>query len=111
MAPKRKASAPKEAAAKKSKQAAAPAAPATAAVAPGAVVIEHCRAAELEGIVKESVPGAVFVINPDKPRKGTFEVRREGVVYESLQAMPRPFAKLRNLDLEALAAKVAADLK
>lgn len=27
------------------------------------------------------------------------------------QAMPRPFAKLRNLDLEALAAKVAADLK
>jgi hypothetical protein len=27
------------------------------------------------------------------------------------QSLPRPFTKLRELDLEALAAKVAADLK
>lgn len=29
----------------------------------------------------------------------------------SLQSLPRPFTKLRNLDMSALAAAVAADLK
>ncbi len=37
-----------------------------------------------------------------KPRKGTFEVRlSDGTVVVSLAAMPRPFTKLRELDMEA----------
>lgn len=69
------------------------------------------RAAELEKLVKEEAPGASFVVNPDKPRRGTFEVRRGDKVYVSLQALPRPFTKLRELDMAALAAEVAADVQ
>ena len=37
-----------------------------------------------------------------KPRKGTFEVRlSDGTVVVSLASMPRPFTKLRALDMEA----------
>ena len=50
--------------------------------------------------------------NPEpntRPRKGTFEVRlASGKVVESLPGMPRPFKKLRALDLEKTAAKVVA---
>lgn len=69
------------------------------------------RANELEKLVLESVPGAKFVVNAEKPRKGCFEVRRGGKVYVSLQSLPRPFTKLRNLDLAEVAEKVAADLQ
>ncbi len=57
-------------------------------------------------------PGVSAKMNPDasvRPRKGTFEVRlADGTVILSLQGMPRPFKKLRALDLEALAEKVAS---
>lgn len=69
------------------------------------------RANELEKLVQESVPGAQFVVNAEKPRKGCFEVRRGGKVYVSLQSLPRPFTKLRSLDLAEVASKVAADLQ
>ncbi|KAL4451462.1 hypothetical protein ABPG75_007124 [Micractinium tetrahymenae] len=46
-----------------------------------------------------------------QPRKGCFEVRRDGKVYVSLQSLPRPFTKLRNLDLAEVAEKIAADLQ
>lgn len=44
------------------------------------------RAAELEKLVQEGgAPSATFVVNPDKPRKGTFEVRRGNKTYVSLE--------------------------
>ncbi len=47
------------------------------------------------------------LLNPDgKPRKGTFEVRFKGETLVSLQAMPRPFTPLRELDLASLAGKI-----
>merc|ERR1719331_2833867 len=51
-----------------------------------------------------------------RPRKGTFEVRvvkagADPEVVVSLTSMPRPFKKLRALDLSALAERVAASLE
>lgn len=51
-------------------------------------------------------------INPEKPRKGCFEVRGPGgKVFVSLLDMPRPFTKLKALDIEALAKEVVAGLQ
>ncbi|KAK9904996.1 hypothetical protein WJX75_007389 [Coccomyxa subellipsoidea] len=68
-----------------------------------------CRATKLEKALKEAVPGSVVVINPEKPRKGCFEVRdADGTkTYVSLLDMPRPFTKLKALDIEALAQEIA----
>ena len=111
------------------------------------------RAAELEKLVTASFPDATFSINPDKPRRGCFEVRSGDKVFVSLQvhsaccgcccccvggmnsrppthlaardppkadtqpmplallqSLPRPFTKLRELDLEAVASDVVAGL-
>lgn len=55
--------------------------------------------------------GATFAVNLEKPRKGCFEVRSpSGTVYVSLTDMPRPFKPLRELDIEELAERVAADV-
>ena len=51
------------------------------------------------------------MINPEKPRKGYFEVRFGGVVVTSLPAMPRPFNKLREADMGDLAAAVVTAAK
>lgn len=59
----------------------------------------------------EAAPAATVSINPDKPRKGCFEVRGGGKTFVSLLDMPRPFTKLKALDIDALAAEVAAALK
>ncbi len=36
------------------------------------------RATKLEKLLKEAVPGTAVSVNPDKPRKGCFEVRGPG---------------------------------
>lgn len=48
-------------------------------------------------------------INPEKPRKGCFEVRdtEGGKTYVSLLDMPRPFTKLKALDIDELAKEIA----
>ena len=57
-------------------------------------------------------PGVKVKVNPERPRKGTFEVRLDdGTVVKSLVAMPRPFKKLRALDLEQLAQNIAAKVQ
>jgi hypothetical protein len=57
------------------------------------------------------VPHASAVlINPEKPRKGCFEVRVGDEVVLSLLDMPRPFPKLKALDMDAVAADVIAAL-
>lgn len=68
------------------------------------------RANQLIKAVTAKQEGAAFSINPEKPRKGCFEVRGpSGKVYVSLTDMPRPFKPLRELDVEELAERVAAD--
>ena len=53
--------------------------------------------------MKAGYPGATVVVNAEKPRKGCFEVTVNGDVALSLLDMPRPFAKLKALDMEQVA--------
>jgi hypothetical protein len=71
------------------------------------------RSAEkLTAAVKAAKPGAsvVVVVNEEKPRKGAFEVKVGDTVIVSLTNLPRPFAKLRALDLDSVAADVVKAL-
>tara|TARA_B110001452_G_C15074362_1_gene374991 strand:- start:317 stop:478 length:162 start_codon:yes stop_codon:yes gene_type:complete len=43
-------------------------------------------------------------INPEKPRKGCFEVKVGSSVVLGLYDMPRPFPKLKALDIEGTVA-------
>ncbi|BDA49844.1 hypothetical protein COCOBI_14-4640 [Coccomyxa sp. Obi] len=121
MAPKRKAttaaktkaesSAPKKPKASKDAEPSSADAAVVAATSDGkklSLVIE-AWATKLEKAVKEAVPDAVVSINPEKPRKGCFEVRdADGTkTYISLLDMPRPFTKLKALDIDELAKEIA----
>lgn len=58
------------------------------------------------------MPDAKVEINPEKPRKGYFEVKDStGKVYVSLPSMPRPFKPLKELDLDKLGEEVVAALE
>lgn len=66
----------------------------------------------MEKLLTAAVPDLKVSINPEKPRKGCFEVRDEsGTVFISLLDMPRPFTKLKALDMEAEAEKIVTALK
>ena len=47
-----------------------------------------------------------MTINPEKPRKGCFEGRVGDQVCLSLTDMPRPFLKLKALDMDEVAKNV-----
>eukprot|EP00315_Gephyrocapsa_oceanica_P041416 CAMPEP_0185474512 /NCGR_PEP_ID=MMETSP1366-20130426/2060_1 /TAXON_ID=38817 /ORGANISM="Gephyrocapsa oceanica, Strain RCC1303" /LENGTH=117 /DNA_ID=CAMNT_0028081403 /DNA_START=83 /DNA_END=436 /DNA_ORIENTATION=+ len=117
MAPKKTIS--KKAPAKKA-PAKAPAAKAASASAGGSdVTIEALQelrriqdaAAKVDALVKAAVPGACVTINAEKPRKGCFEVKANGTTVVSLTDMPRPFTKLKALDMDEVAADVVKALK
>ena len=61
----------------------------------------------LEAAIKKELPSTTVTINPEKPRKGCFEVTVGSSVVLSLLNMPRPFPKLKALDIEG---KVADDV-
>ena len=54
--------------------------------------------------------GAKVVVNEEKPRKGCFEVTVNGETALSLLDMPRPFGKLKALDMDKVGADVVAAL-
>ncbi|KAK9837337.1 hypothetical protein WJX81_007378 [Elliptochloris bilobata] len=63
----------------------------------------------VRGGIAGANPDLVVSVNPVKPRKGCFEVRdASGKMYVSLLDLPRPFTKLKALDLDELAATIAA---
>lgn len=68
------------------------------------------KAAEVTAAIKALRPAASFALNAERPRKGTFEVRVGGVAVLSLVGLPRPFTKLREADLAAVARDAAARL-
>ncbi|GAB4823167.1 hypothetical protein N2152v2_010213, partial [Parachlorella kessleri] len=113
MAPKRKAGGTAPSTAKASKKAKDEALQATDSPkdSPVTITVEACNAAELEKLLLEQAQDVAVQVNAEKPRKGTFEVRHGDKTYVSLQAMPRPFKKLRELDLEALVAELVDDLR
>jgi hypothetical protein len=61
--------------------------------------------------VKAQVPGVAVVVNADKPRKGCFEINANGKRVLSLTDMPRPFSKLKALDMDAVASEVVKALR
>jgi len=61
-------------------------------------------------MIKASVPGTKISVNAEKPRKGCFEIRVNGKAVVSLTDMPRPFTKLKALDMEKVAADVVKAL-
>ncbi|XP_024378980.1 uncharacterized protein [Physcomitrium patens] len=83
------------------------------------VIIEHCkqcnafkiRALKVQESLKAAIPGLEVSINPEKPRRGCFEIRDSaGTIFISLQGMPRPFTKLKALDLDKTAADIVKKL-
>lgn len=70
------------------------------------------RAAKVQTGLTKSIPGIEVLINPDKPRKGCFEVRgKEGNIYLSLLGMPRPFTKLKSMDMDKAIEDIVAKVK
>jgi len=68
------------------------------------------KANKLEKLLKKSVPGVCIERNTERPRKGTFEVVANGETMVSLEAMPRPFKKLRELDIDGLSESIVGKL-
>ncbi|KAJ7298647.1 hypothetical protein O6H91_04G015800 [Diphasiastrum complanatum] len=84
------------------------------------IVIEHCkqcysfktRALKVKEELARRIEGLRISINPDKPRKGCFEVRsEEGIKFVSLLGMPRPFKLLKELNLEDTVDQIVAKLR
>ncbi|KAJ6828017.1 putative selenoprotein H [Iris pallida] len=76
---------------------------------PKSVIIEACKQCNQfkmrANMVKEGlenvVAGVAVTINPDKPRRGCFEIRDgSGGIFISLLDMKRPFTPMRKLDME-----------
>lgn len=64
----------------------------------------------MEKLVKAAVPKATVVINEERPRKGTFSIVVKGEVLVNLESMPRPFGKLKALDMDDLADQIVEKL-
>ncbi|KAF7817192.1 fasciclin-like arabinogalactan protein 3 [Senna tora] len=65
------------------------------------------RANHVKEGLEKSVAGITVILNPEKPRKGCFEIREEGgEKFISLLDMKRPFTSMKKLDME----KVTSDI-
>ncbi|KAG6523182.1 selenoprotein H-like [Zingiber officinale] len=91
----------------------APASPASkdkaAAVSSKTIIVEACkqcnsfkvRAMQVKEGLENAVPGIIVSINPDKPRRGCFEIREGGCqTFVSLLDMRRPFTLMKELNIE-----------
>ncbi|KAK1438401.1 hypothetical protein QVD17_04210 [Tagetes erecta] len=84
------------------------------------VVIEHCtqckqfkiRAVKVKNDLEKAVSGINVLVNPEKPRRGCFEVREEGgKKFVSLLDMKRPFAPMKALDMDAVISDIIDQIK
>ncbi|KAF6988520.1 hypothetical protein CFC21_006042 [Triticum aestivum] len=80
------------------------------------VIVEACtqcqqfkrRALKVKEDLESAVPGVSVTINPEKPRRGCLEIREEGGdVFISLLNMPRPFKKMKELDMDKVIKDIA----
>lgn len=105
-----------EAAAEQDREASAsPSSEPDAVEGPKSIIIEHCkqcrsfktRAEQVKNGLEKDVAGVNVVVNPEKPRRGCFEIREEGgEIFVSLLDMKRPFTPMKQLDME----KVISDI-
>ncbi|CAA0820515.1 selenium binding [Striga hermonthica] len=79
------------------------------------IIIEHCkqcnsfktRAIQVKVELEKEVSGVKVVVNPEKPRRGCFEIREKGGdIFVSLLDMKRPFKPMKDLDM----GKVISDI-
>ncbi|KAK6137511.1 hypothetical protein DH2020_028764 [Rehmannia glutinosa] len=79
------------------------------------IIIEHCkqcnqfktRAIKVKNGLEKGVLGVNVLVNPEKPRRGCFEIREEGGgIFVSLLDMKRPFTPMKDLDMD----KVISDI-
>lgn len=89
------------------------------------IIIEHCkqcqqfkiRAMKVKSGLEKAFAdgdGVTVILNPEKPRRGCFEIREEGENGEkfiSLLNMVRPFAAMKALDLDQVVADVIEKIK
>ena len=84
------------------------------------LTIEHCKqcssfknqASKFEKSLKEKIQGLEVSINPQKPRRGCFEVRdEEGNIFLSLLDLKRPFPELRALNVEEHVELIVSKIK
>lgn len=85
-----------------------------------AIIIEACkqcnsfktRALKVKEGLEKRIPGIIVKINPEKPRRGCFEVRKgSGETFLSLLGMPRPFKKMKELDMDKVTEDIIDKLK
>ncbi|KAL4332562.1 hypothetical protein GQ457_07G037000 [Hibiscus cannabinus] len=84
------------------------------------VVVEHCkqcnsfktRAFQVRHGLEKGVPGVKVLLNPEKPRRGCFEIREEGgKTFISLLDMKRPFKPMKDLDMEKVISDIIENIK
>ncbi|XP_019171147.1 PREDICTED: selenoprotein H-like [Ipomoea nil] len=84
------------------------------------IVIEHCkqcnsfktRALTVKEGLEKGVAGVNVVVNPEKPRRGCFEIREEnGEKFISLLDMKRPFAPMKALDMDKVVSDIVEKIK
>ncbi|KFK29741.1 hypothetical protein AALP_AA7G172600 [Arabis alpina] len=84
------------------------------------IVIEHCkqcnafktRAIQVKEGLEGAVPGVMVTLNPEKPRRGCFEIREDGgETFISLLEMKRPFAPMKALDMEEVIEDIIKKVK
>ncbi|KAL7123084.1 hypothetical protein ACP275_01G084000 [Erythranthe tilingii] len=84
------------------------------------IIIEHCkqcnafktRAIQVKTALEEGIPGIEVSLNPEKPRRGCFEIREEGgEVFISLLDMKRPFPPLKKLDMDEVISDILEKIR
>ncbi|MED6113468.1 hypothetical protein PIB30_071027 [Stylosanthes scabra] len=83
------------------------------------IIVEHCKQCNSfktrANLVKEGLekrqPGITVILNPEKPRRGCFEIREEGgKKFISLLDMKRPFKPMKDLDMEKVISDIAEEI-
>ncbi|KAF6138454.1 hypothetical protein GIB67_022488, partial [Kingdonia uniflora] len=65
------------------------------------------RAIEVRELLSTVAPGVTVKFNPEKPRKGCFEIREEGGnIFLTLEDLKRPFKQMKELDLNVVVAEI-----
>ncbi|KAG6706284.1 hypothetical protein I3843_07G209900 [Carya illinoinensis] len=84
------------------------------------IVIEHCkqcnsfktRAIRVKEGLEKGVSGITVLVNPNKPRKGCFEIREDGgETFISLLDMKRPFAPMKALAMDKVISDIIGKIK
>ncbi|EEF34383.1 selenoprotein H [Ricinus communis] len=84
------------------------------------IVIEHCTqcrsfktsATQVKNGLEAALPSVIVLLNPDKPRKGCFEIRKEGgEKFITLLGMKRPFKPMKDLDMKKVISDIIDKIK